>query len=134
MTAHGCVRLHLNPGFRNEREGGGGGARKISRSGRRVVSDGEEKKSNLIDRSHEGKSNGGARQQFYDLGARLKEWWKRRGCIYGERKGCEFHSISRPLTIERVHSSVCTQDISMERSFVEVLWNAEKPAAILCLL
>lgn len=39
---------------------------------------------------------------------------------------CEFHSISRPLTIERVRSSVCTQDISTERSFVEVLRNAER--------
>ncbi|KYN39664.1 hypothetical protein ALC56_06159 [Trachymyrmex septentrionalis] len=76
----------------------------------------------------EGKATGGARQQFYDSGARLKkEWQKRRGCIYGERtKRCEFHSISRPLTIERVHSSVCTQDISTESSFVEVLRNAER--------
>lgn len=49
------------------------------------------------------------------------------GCIYGKRtKRCEFHSISRPLTIERVRSSVCTQDISRERSFVEVLRNAER--------
>lgn len=39
------------------------------------------------------------------------------GCIYDERtKRCEFHSISRPLTIERVRSTVCTQDISTERS------------------
>lgn len=38
--------------------------------------------------------------------------------MYGERtKRCEFHSISRPLTIERVRSSVCTQDISTEKSF-----------------
>ncbi|EGI67538.1 hypothetical protein G5I_03932 [Acromyrmex echinatior] len=74
-----------------------------------------------------GKATGGARQQFYDSGARLKEWQKLRGCIYGERtKRCEFHSISRPLTIERVHSSVCTQDISTESSFVEVLRNAER--------
>lgn len=64
------------------------------------------------------------RQQFYDLAAQLKEWRKRRGCIYTE--GCEFHSISRPLTIERVRSSVCTQDISTERSFVEILRNAQR--------
>lgn len=74
-----------------------------------------------------GKATDGARQQFYDSGARLKEWRKRRGCMYGERtKRCEFHSISRPLTIERVHSSVCTQNISTESSFVEVLRNAER--------
>ncbi|KYN11108.1 hypothetical protein ALC57_16767 [Trachymyrmex cornetzi] len=74
-----------------------------------------------------GKATSGARQQFYDSGARLKEWRKRRGCIYDERtKRCEFHSISRPLTIERVHSSVCTQDTSTESSFVEILRNAER--------
>lgn len=64
------------------------------------------------------------RQQFYDLTAQLKEWRKRRGCIYTE--GCEFHSISRPLTIERVRSPVCTQDISTERSSVEILRNAQR--------
>ncbi|TGZ57101.1 Uncharacterized protein DBV15_08997, partial [Temnothorax longispinosus] len=38
------------------------------------------------------------------------------GVYTAERtKRCEFHSISRPLTIERVRSSVCTQDISTER-------------------
>lgn len=42
-------------------------------------------------------------------------------CMYDEKaRGWEreFHSISRPLTIERVRSAVCTQDISSERSSV----------------
>lgn len=71
-------------------------------------------------------------QQFYDSRVGLKEWRKRRGwwasmCLYfyvcmydGKARGREreFHSISRPLTIERVRSAVCTQDISSERSSV----------------
>lgn len=77
-----------------------------------------------------------ARQQFYDSRAGLKEWRKRRGCgcpcacmprmcmcvcVYDEKargREREFHSISRPLTIERVRSAVCTQDIFSERSSV----------------
>lgn len=42
-------------------------------------------------------------------------------CMYDEKargREREFHSISRPLTIERVRSAVCTQDISSERSSV----------------
>lgn len=129
MIAHGCVRFHLNPEFRNKR--GRGGARKISKSGRRVVANGEEKIE--FNRPEPRKEKQRRATTVLRFGRVTEGMAETSGGVYTARgrSGCEFHSISRPLTIERVRSSVCTQDISMERSFVEVLRNVEKPAAIL---
>jgi len=83
------VRFHLNPEFRNKR--GRGGARKILRSGRRVAN-GEKK---IEFNRPEPRKEKQRRQQFYDLGAQLKEWRKRAG-VYIRRKD-EADANSIPL-------------------------------------